>query len=385
MKKSQDTTKEIPKQANIAIVHDFLLYPGGAEKVLGDLARMFPEAPIYTILADRQAITKIDEAFGSTISTHRIQTTFLQKFPRWLRKRHRFLAPFFAPAIEALDLRDFDIVISSSGAWSKGVVTRTHTRHFAYLHSPMRFVWDENDRYWKDRREKPSIFRRLFLTYLRVWDAQAADRPDTLIVNSEYTARRVEKFYRREAIVAYPGVFSGDASAYPVRRGKGEYFLIVSRLSASKRIGDAIEICNKLRLPLVIVGEGPERKRLEKMAGETVVFRGWLGKEELEKVYAEARAFLFPCQDDFGIAPVEAMLRGIPAIVAPGASASEIVEDGKTGIVCDASTPDGLADGIRRFLEREEELDVFSIAKHAQKFSREVFEKTIREVIVVNK
>ena len=373
-------SKHSRKSGRVAIVHDFLLYPGGAERVLGDLARMYPEAPIYTILADRKAICKIDEAFGSEIGKREVRTTFLQKFPEWLRKRHRWLAPLFAPAVESLDLRDFDIVISSSGAWSKGIITRTHTKHVAYLHSPMRFVWDENDRYWKDRREKPSIFRRLFLTYLRVWDAQAADRPDVLVVNSEYTKRRVEKFYRRDAVVAYPGVFSGEASEYPVKKEKGEYFLIVSRLSAPKRIDHAIDICNKLHLPLMIVGEGPERARLEKLSGETITFRGWLEGEELEYVYAKARAFLFPAQDDFGMAPVEAMLRGVPVIAAPGASAPEIVEDGVTGVLCDAPTSDGLADGIRRFLEKEEAFDFERIAQSARRFSREKFERVLYEI-----
>ena len=348
--------------------------------MLGDLARMYPEAPIYTILADRKAIRKIDEAFGSEIGRRDVRTTSLQKFPEWLRKRHQWLAPLFAPAVESLDLRDFDIVISSSGAWSKGVVTRTHTRHITYLHSPMRFVWDENDRYWKDRREKPSIFRRLFLTYLRVWDAQAADRPDVLVVNSEYTKRRVEKFYRRDAVVAYPGVFSGNTSEYSVKKGKGEYFLVVSRLNAPKRIDHAIDISNKLHLPLMIVGEGPERARLEKLSGETITFRGWLGREELEQVYANARAFLFPAQDDFGMAPVEAMLRGVPVIAAPGASAPEIVEDGVTGVLCDAPTSDGLADGIRRFLEKEEAFDFERIAQSARRFSREKFERVLYEI-----
>jgi len=374
------------KEPNIALVHDFLLYPGGAEKVLVDLSRMFPKAPIYTILCDKKSLPKIDNAFGGDLSRREIRTSFLQKCPRFLRKRYRWLVPFFASAVESFDLRDFDIVISSSGAWSKGVVTRTYTQHIAYIHSPMRFVWDYNERYWKERGERPGLLKRMIMSYIRVWDAQAAERPDTLLANSLYTQKRIKKYYRRESTLVYPGVFSGEKGSLIKRQSSKKYFLLISRLSAVKRIDLAVDVCNKLGLPLVIIGEGPERKKLEKMAGKNIRFVGWLPQEKLDFYYNKARAFLFPCQDDFGIAPVEAMLRGIPVIAVPGTSASEIIEDGKTGILCDAPTSDGMADGLRRFFEKEEYFSSKECKKKAQAFSREVFEEKIqKEISLVEK
>ncbi len=364
----------------IAIVHDFLLYPGGAERVLGDIARIFPDAPIYTLLCDKVGLAKIDASFGSSLCQRDIRQTFLGRFPSFLRKRYRFLSPFFPSAIESLDLRDFDVVISSSGAWSKGIVTRTYTKHIAYIHSPMRFVWDYNERYWKERKEKPSLVRRLFLSYLRVWDAQAADRPDILLANSFYTKKRIHKYYRRESEVLYPGVFSGKEEMYSNTKKK-KYFLIVSRLSSPKRVDLAIEVCNRLRLPLIVVGDGPEMKNLKKIAGETIRFTGWIGRKDLEDIYEKSRAFLFPCQDDFGIAPVEAMLRGIPVIAVPGASAPEIIGDDQGGILCDAFSLDGLADGIRRFLEKEETFLPKKIRLFAEKFSQKNFEQSLKKIV----
>ncbi|QQS61668.1 MAG: glycosyltransferase [Candidatus Moraniibacteriota bacterium] len=369
------------EKKRIALVHDFLLYPGGAEKVLVDLARLFPDAPIYTLLVDLRGLEKIDESFGSNLFDRDIRQSFLGRFPRCIKKRYRFLAPFFPSAVESMDLRDFDIVISSSGAWSKGLVTRTHTKHIAYLHSPMRFVWDYDKQYWRDRRKRPSLFRRLFLSYLRLWDVQASDRPDILLSNSFYTKKRIEKYYRRESEVIYPGVFSGEKKDYFLSQEGGEYFLIVSRLNASKRVDLAVSVCEKLGLPLIVIGDGPERKRLEKMGKKYTQFLGWLPKEEMIVWYKKARAFIFPSLDDFGIAPVEAMLYGIPIIAISGASASEILLDDTCGILCDDQSVDGLADGIRRFLEKENTFSRANIQKKAQRFSKQSFEKKILQIV----
>jgi len=258
--------KKKESSKNIAIVHDFLLYPGGAEKVLVDLARMYPEAPIYTLASNAQAIKKIDEAFGGDLGKRDIRTSFLRKIPDFLSQHPRRVAPLLAPAVESLNLRDFDIIISSSGAWSKGVVTRTHTKHIAYIHSPMRYAWDYNERYFRERNEKAGLCKRVFLTRLRMWDVQAADRPDILIANSNYTKKRIIKYYRRNSEVVYPGVYSGD-EIIRGQVGENGNFLLISRLSAPKRVDMVVDVCNKLQLSLTVVGEGPERRRLEHMAG----------------------------------------------------------------------------------------------------------------------
>ncbi|MFH2018878.1 MAG: glycosyltransferase, partial [bacterium] len=176
------------KDKKIAIVHDFFLYYGGAEKVLEALAEMFPEAPIYTLVYDK-------EKMRGKFEGREIRTSFLQKFPRFLRRNRQWLLPFLPTAPETFDLRDFDLVISTSGAWSKGIVTKLDTIHVAYIHSPMRFAWDYNEKYLKDnRKEKLAFLVRPILSYLRVWDKMAADRPDYLIANSRYTQERIEKY-----------------------------------------------------------------------------------------------------------------------------------------------------------------------------------------------
>ncbi len=367
--------KEGNKQ-NIAIVHDFLVSYGGAERVLQDFIRMYPEAPVYTLLSDSNVVKR-------HFPNCDIRTSYVQKFPKWLRKRYRLLLPFYPSAIESLDLREFDTVISSSGAWSKGVVTRLHTKHIAYLHSPMRYVWDENERYFAALR-LPFGLRtvgRLFLSYLRVWDKQAADRPDVLVANSRYTAERIRKYYRGEAKVVYPAVKQIGRGDDEEKKERKQYFLIVSRLTEAKRIDIAIEAMNKLELPLVIVGIGPDRKRLEKKAGKTVRCIGWQSEEMLAKRYREARALIHPAEEDFGLAITEALSFGTPVIAYSEGGAKEIVEPGKTGEFFFAQTTEILSDGVRRFLANEGEYNEAEMKRAAAQFSEERFRREIHMLV----
>ena len=371
----------LKKDLKIAIVHDFLIQYGGAERVLEVMAEMFPEAPIYTLLYD-------PEKMRGKFKNRKIHTSFLQKFPKFLRKRHKFLLPFMPVAPETFDLREYDLIISSSGAWSKGIVTKLNTIHIAYIHSPMRFVWDYNEKYLSEnRKEHLKFLIRPFLTYLRIWDKSAADRPDYLIANSKYTKERIEKYYRRESIVIYPLVGSSSLIRPSGTFSRGEkgkkegYFLIVSRLSAYKRINCVIEAFNKLELPLIIIGEGKERKHLESIANKNIKFLGWLPDEKISKYYENARAFIFPTIDDFGIAPVEAMMHGVPVLAIRKGGAKEIVSEGITGEFFGAQTAEVIADCIRRFMEKEKEYDRQAIINKAQEFSKERFERELGEYI----
>ncbi len=370
---------QCPTQRKIAIVHDFLLYFGGAEKVLSDIAEMFPDAPIYTLLYDEKNMSHLFPA-------KRVRTSFLQKWPRWIRTHHRWLLPFYGTAVETFDLRDYDVIISSSGAWSKGIVTRLHTKHIAYIHSPMRYVWDENEHYLQRIiQQKNGFCARLFLSYLRVWDHQAAQRPDALVANSVYTRQRIEKYYRRNAEVIYPGV-SPTAYAKQEKGGQdkkdGEkYFLIISRLSCYKNVALAIETCNKLQLPLIVIGEGDEKKNLEKLAGPTIQMMGWVDEEKKWSYISGARAMLFPVEDDFGIVCVEALSAGIPVVALNRGGAKEIVENGVTGELFDAPTVEMMADGMRRFLEKEGQYDPATMQKKAQQFSRDIFCGSLQKII----
>lgn len=373
------------KKIKIALIHDFLNQWGGAERVLLEISEMFPDAPIYTLLFDP---VKLRGKFKG----REIRTSFLQKFPRFLRNRTKSLLPFLPVAPETLDLRDFDLVISSSGAWSKGIITRLNTVHVAYIHSPMRFVWDYNESYLKDdRKEKIAFLVRPVLSYLRIWDKMAADRPDYLIANSDYTRRRIKKYYRRESTIIYPPAYAkapayAEASAdksedKPVgkpandRDNNKKYFLIVSRLSAYKKIEPVIEAFNKLELPLVIVGEGNQEKYLKKIAGKNIKILGWQPDKKLLEIYGGARAFLFPGIDDFGMAPVEAMSHGVPVLAIREGGAKEIIEEGLSGEFFDAATSEVIADCVRRFVGKETSYDKKYITDRAGRFSKEKFKE----------
>jgi len=361
----------------VALVHDFLVDFGGAERVLEVLSEMYPEAPIYTLLYDKHKMR-------GRFKNREIHTSFLQKFPKFLRRRKKWLLPFFMVAPETFDLRDFDLVISSSGAWSKGIVTRLNTQHIAYIHSPMRFVWDYSEQYLKDnRKEKMGFCIRPLLNYVRVWDKLAADRPDHMISNSKYTQKRVAKYYGRESIVVYPPVDivpRRDESMPRLYDGE-RYFLIVSRLSPYKKVDAVVEAFNKLGLPLIVVGEGSQKKYLQKIANDNVQILGWKSDEEIVKYYAQARAFVFAGVDDFGIAPVEAMAQGVPVLAVRKGGALEIVEEGKTGEFFDVAVPEVIADGVRRFVENEKNYNKQDIVDKAGEFSKERFIKEMGEYV----
>ncbi len=337
--------KKVEKK--VAFVHDFLVAYGGAERVLESLVKLDPEAPIYTLLYD-------GDVMNGRFAGREIRTSFLQKLPRFIRKRYRWLLPLYPVAAEALDLREFDIVISSSGAWSKGIVTRLRTLHIAYLHSPMRLLWDANEQYLDVVRAGGirRFFGRILLSYLRVWDREAADRPDVLISNSEYTRARAEKYYRRDSVVIHPPVtLTSNKEKKPARE---DFFLVVSRLTASKGIDVAIEAFNKLRLPLRIVGEGRERNRFESLAEGNISFLGGVDDAELVSLYRRAKAVIVPSEEDFGMAAAEAVSFGTPVIALGKGGTMEIVQEGRTGEFFGAATPEVLADAVRRFLDRGE-------------------------------
>ncbi len=372
IKKSQDL--------KVAIIHDFLVQYGGAERVLEVLSEMFPGAPIYTLLYDKDKI-------GDKFAKREIRTSYLQKFPKFLKKRYRWLLPFFMIIPETFDLREFDLVISSTGAWSKGIVTRLNTIHISYLHSPMRFVWDYNEKYLKEEKKR-CFLTRILLSYVRMWDKLASERPDYLIANSKYTQERIKKYYRRESMVIYPPVYDTiipseirnfDRDSSCGAQNDNKYFLIVSRLSPYKKVDLAVEAFNKLGLPLVIIGEGKQKKHLQKIAKDNIKILGFVDDQKLSEYYANARAFIFPADDDFGLTMVEAIGHGVPVIAYKKGGALEIVEEGKTGEFFNAQTPEVLADGVRRFIAKENDYKSEDMTNRAKEFSKERFVRELGE------
>lgn len=359
------------KLGRVALVHDFLLYPGGAERVLRSFADMFPEAPIYTLLYD-------PEGTRGMFSDREVRTSFLGKWPRFLRRRHRWLLPFYGAATESVDLRDFDTIISSSGAWMKGLVTRLNTRHIAYLHSPMRYAWDANESYFHGTRGL-HFCKRTLLSYLRLWDFEAAARPDVLVANSAYTADRIRKYYRREAQIVYPPVSIIPDDFVPNVEKK--FFLTVSRLSAYKHTDMIVRAFSENGLPLVVVGEGREEVKLRRMAGSNVCFLGAVSDARLLELLSHTRAFVFAAEEDFGLAVAESQQAGVPVIALRSGGVMEIIKDNVTGVLFDEVTLPSFFRALAKFLEQENSFDANAIRKSAERFSLRKFQEGIVSVL----
>ncbi|MGK2849185.1 MAG: glycosyltransferase [Minisyncoccota bacterium] len=378
---SQELKQSAQHLQKVALVHDFLTVYGGAERVFGAIAEIFPEAPIYTLLADSRITERY--FFG-----HSIRTSWIGRLPHFLRQRYRWFLPFFPVAVESFDLRDFDIVISSSGAWSKGIITRLNTRHIAYVHSPMRYVWDYHEQYLMElggHSGKMNLLTRALLSYLRIWDRQAAERPDVLLVNSHFTQQRVNKYYRRDSVLLYPGALSLAEQTPPLPSDIAplprEHFLLVSRLTRSKKIMPVIEAFNKLGLQLVIVGSGPERRALEKIAGKHIRFVGFVEDAMLVMLYRQARAVIFPSEEDFGMVAVEALSFGSPVVAYEYGGIREIVHPGITGELFRAQTSEIIAEGIRRFLVREGQYDMVVMRQSVASFTKKRFQDGLKRFL----
>lgn len=366
------------KPIRVALVHDYLIRWGGAERVLFALHKLFPSAPVYTLFAD-PAVYK--DYFEDTI----VRTSYLQRLPRFFLGHHQFLAPFCIAAVEQFDLANYDIVISSSSSFAKGVITRPETIHIWYCHTPTRFLWDWTHQYAEHnlRSFAAKTVGRLGLHVFRLWDFHAAQRPDYIITNSQAVRTRIQKFYRRDAAVIYPPTSvlgrTGETRGNPAPQG--DYFLIVSYLQKYKNVGVAVDAFSKLGLPLVVIGDGPQMKELRARAGSSVKFIGWQSDDVIGTYLHSCKAFIFPSDDDFGIAPVEAMLHGKPVLALRRGGVQESVVEGVTGEFFDEPHPAVLADGVRRMAEKFEQYDSERIRKHAEKFSSERFGQEIREYI----
>ena len=373
---------------------------GGAERVLRILAGMYPDAPIYTLLYDEKKL-------GDWFPKERIRTakfpTPYSLLPTPYRYNHHLYLPFFPQAVESWHFDSyssphptlshgerencFDLVISSSSAFAHGIITNGKPKHLCYVHSPARYLWDRtHDVLTQSSKGLLGPLKRWYLSHLfhtlRIWDAESADRPDALLAASKTVQRRIELYWRRGSSVVYPPI--GDIwfqkpTTYHLPPTTSSYFLIVSTLAPYKRIDLAIEACNHLRLPLTIAGGGPDRKRLERLAGPTVTFLGYVPEENLPDLYQGAIATIFPGDADFGLVPLESMACGTPVIAFHGGGALETVQEKVTGEFFGKPTATSLAETLEhcdrsRFSEE-------TCRNHARKFSREVFEKGIRSAV----
>ncbi len=357
----------------IALVHDWLLNIGGAEKALKTLHEIFPSAPVYVLFYNK----KFTDEF---IPDADIRPSFLQKTYQRIRT-HKPLAPFLPTAVESIDLSEYDIVISSSVSFAKGLILKPKTRHICYCYSPMRQVWDWHAEYKKEPHKVPRLVTILMQHFLRIWDRLASTRVDEFVAISENVRQRIKKYYGRDSKVIYPPVeLSKITTHYPLLTT--HYFLIVSRLFKHKNVDIAVEAFNKLKWPLVVIGDGPELRRLKKHAGSNIKFLGYQTDEAVRDYYAGCLAFIMPQEEDFGITPIEAMSFGKPVLALKRGGALEYMQEGINGKFFEDPTEEVLADGARRLKEGIDagKYDPETIKKTTERFSAERFKKEIERL-----
>lgn len=350
----------------IALVHDWLNQIGGAEDVLDDLLRMYPQAPLYTSIYDRAKMPSHWQA-------HNIQTLWLDHLPGIYRHHQRYL-PLYPLAWGGVNLSAYDVVLSNKSGFCHGVKTQTNTLHICYCLAPTRYVW-QFDQYANRESLNPAIKAavKAFLPWLRWWDTQAAQKVDRFIAISHDIQNRIKRFYGRDSDIIYPPVQVQDRFK-PVQQ-HGDYFLSLGRLIPYKRVDLIVEACTRLNLPLKVGGRGRDMERLKAIAGDTVEFLGFVPDEDLPELFARAKAFVFPGFEDFGITPVQAQACGRPVIAYAAGGALDTVMDGKTGMHFHEQSVEALMDALTRF--DASDYDPATIRQHALQFDSEIFEQKI--------
>lgn len=356
-----------PSGHNIALVHDWIVGIGGAERVLIALHRLWPHAPIYTLLY-RPATVRRWLPDATVIGSS------LQRVPlAW--RIYPYLAPAMPSAVESFDLSAFDTVISSSVLFSKGIVVRPDTRHLCYCYSPSRMLWDRNAVY-----ERRGISSALYRHALRAWDQAAAQRPDEMIAISNTVSTRIAKYYRRHSYVVPPPTRSAGAGIRPTGL-PDEYYLVVSRMVPHKSLDMVLDAFAKLRYRLVVVGDGPDRDRIRERAGDNISFTGWISDEALDGLYEHCSAVIVPNEEDWGLTAIEAMIHGKPVLALRKGGATESVLEGSTGEFFDDPIPEALADGIKRLRTNSGRYDSTAIRAHAGQWGTARFEQRMRQMV----
>jgi glycosyltransferase involved in cell wall biosynthesis len=373
------------KDLRVAIVHYWLLAYAGAEREISALLEVFPQADLFALVVDQHIATRF--------APHRVATSFLQRVPG-SQRFYRHLLPLNPIALEQFDLRSYDLVISIESGPAKGVITSARTCHINYCNSPMRYLWDMYHEYvnGKEMRGFTRWVFKVMAHYLRMWDFASAARVDYFIANSNYIARRIRKFYRRDSAVIYPPV---DVSTGYIANSTDDYYLTVGRLVDYKRVDLAVEACKRLQRRLRVVGTGPQYQRLKKLASPMIEFLGNLSEPDKNEQYAHCRALLFPGEEDFGIVPVEAHSFGRPVIAYGRGGALETVqgpfvgeEEGidslSDGIFFAEQTPDAIVDALRAFEASEEIFSPATIARATLRFSKERFKQEMADFVAAH-
>jgi glycosyltransferase involved in cell wall biosynthesis len=349
----------------------------GGEKVLRSLCDLFPDAVIFTHVANERLIK---EHFAG----HEVRRSFISKLPFSQSHSEQYL-PLMPLALEELDVLDFDLVISSEAGPAKGIIPRPDAFHLCYCHSPMRYIWDKYHIY---KRQSGLVGRALFPPIahaLRQWDVSSAARVDQFVANSKFVAKRIEKYYRRDADVIYPPVSVDKFSPLRAAREEGAFkdaYLWVGQLAPYKSPSVAVEAFSRMKRRLVVIGEGNEKRRLQRMAGETITFLDRVDFDVLCEAYASAKALVYPGEEDFGIAPVEAMASGTPVVAYGRGGAVETVRHKETGWLYDNPEIDGLIEAVEEFERIEGDFRPLTLQAHARKFSEESFKANMTSLLV---
>lgn len=357
----------------VAIIHDWLVTYAGAERVLEQFLKLYPDADIFAVV---DVLPQRDRAF---LDSHKITTSFIQKLP-FVKSKYRNYLPLMPLAIEQFDLSNYDLVISSSHAVAKGVITSPNQLHICYIHSPMRYAWDLQHQYLRESKLDSGVkgwFTKYLLHKMRLWDVRTTNGVDYFVANSTYIARRVWKVYRRESIVIYPPV---DIEAFELYEKKEDFYLTASRMVPYKKIDLIVEAFAQMPdKKLIVIGDGPDMAKIKVKAGSNVVLMGYQSFDVLKEYMQKAKAFIFAAEEDFGITPVEAQACGTPVIAYGRGGVRETVIENETGIFFEEQSTESLIRAIQRFDLMQ--FNALHVRNQSLKFSNERFLKEIKQFI----
>jgi glycosyltransferase involved in cell wall biosynthesis len=364
----------------IALVHDWLTGMRGGEKVLEALCEIYPDADIYTLFYIKDNISPI-------IKNHRIYTSFIGNLPL-ANTKYRYYLPLMPLAVERFNLKEYDLIISSSHCVAKGAIPSKQSVHICYCFTPMRYIWDMYDMYFK-RKESDFFAKTLmpvFLPYLKKWDIRSCQRVDYFIADSKNVQEKIKKFYNRDSEVIYPPV---NAENFTISDNIGDFYLVAGAFAPYKRLNLAIEAFNILGYPLKVVGCGQEEKKIKSIAKRNIEFLGWQTDEILRSYYSRCKALIFPGEEDFGIVPLEAMAAGRPVIAYGKGGALETVvpidntRNGEygSGILFYEDTPASLAEAIQKFEKLQDKINPLKIREHVSRFTKDIFKAKIKKFV----